>query len=383
LVAAGKLAPSVLTTHRFPVEHAEQAYAALAADGETRAFGIVLEYAYDERSATTITTPARSHRVGAVRVGLIGAGTFARATLLPALKAEGAELRAVATEGGLTAADAASRFGFERAVSSAEEIFADDSIDAVVIATRHVTHARLAAQALEAGKAVFTEKPLALEQDGLLSVEEALRSGGLLMVGFNRRMAPLTIRLRAELGTMHAPTLVVRVNAGPLPDEHWLNDQEEGGGRLLGEGCHFVDLLVHLADSAPVSAYAVAVPYAGRTLEQSDDIVGTLRFANGAVGALIYSGSGDRRLPKERIEAFGGGVAAVIEDFRSLQLYRGGKRTVFKSRQDKGHRAGIALFLQAVRGNAEAPAVETYLSSTRATLALAESLRIGSVVDRW
>jgi predicted dehydrogenase/threonine dehydrogenase-like Zn-dependent dehydrogenase len=380
LVAAGKLDPTALTSHRFSVDRVEEAYAALTTDGETRAFGIVLEYDYEERPAIQAPTFAR-RRAGAVRVGLVGAGSFARSTLLPALKAEGAELTAVATEGGLTAADVASRFGFERAAASAGEIFADESIDAVVLATRHFTHSSLAVEALEAGKALFVEKPLALDHEGLLAVEDALLAGGLLMVGFNRRFAPLTARLRNELDAVAAPTLLVRVNAGPLADDHWLNDPNEGGGRLLGEACHFVDLLSHLAGSAAKSAYAVAVPHPARGLEQSDDFVGTLRFANGALGTLLYSGRGDPRLPKERLEAFSTGLAAVLDDFRRLELYRGGRRTVVKDRRDKGHRAEIKVFLEAVRGVATPPPVESYLDSTRATLALADSLLTGSVVE--
>ena len=203
----------------------------------------------------------------------------------------------------------------------------------------------------------------------------------MLMVGFNRRFAPLTERLLSELGSAGGRALSARVNAGPLGADHWLHDVEEGGGRLLGEGCHFVDLLCHLAGAPAVSVHAVATPVHERVLETSDDVCATLRFANGSVATLLYSGSGDSRLPKERVEAFAGGLAAVVDDFRRLELYRGGRRTVVKSAQDKGHRAQVARFLEAVAGRAEAPPVESYLDSTRATLALAESLRSGLPVD--
>ena len=379
LVAAGKLDPSSLTTHRFPVEQAEDAYAALTGEGG-RAFGVLLEYDYSEHAQGPRPSRPRPE-AGSARVGLIGAGSFARGTLLPALREAGAELAAVTSEGGLSAADVASRFEFARAADSADEILGDEEIDAVVIATRHSTHAELAAAALRAGKAVFVEKPLALTEAELLEVEAALDGGGPLMVGFNRRFAPLAVRLRTELAGVQAPVLLARVNAGPLAEDHWLNDPEEGGGRLLGEGCHFVDLLAHLAGAPPLAVQAVAVPSAQRPLECSDGIAATLRFANGSVGTLLYSGSGDTRLPKERFEAFGGGLSAVLDDFRRLELYRSGKREVVKRRQDKGHRAEIAHFVQAVRGKVEAPDVESYLSSTRATLALAESLRSGSAVE--
>jgi len=382
LVASGAVDPSPLTTHRFPVEQAERAYALLTDDrGEERPFGILLEYAYEERPAAPTPHSARRSGAGTARIGLIGAGSFARATLLPALRDAGAELAAVASGGGLTATDVATRFGFERAADSADEILADDSIDAVVIATRHASHAQLTASALRTGKAVFVEKPLAIDRDGLAEVEEALAPDSLLMVGFNRRFAPLAVQLRNELEAVASPTLLARVNAGPLPADHWAHDPEDGGGRLIGEGCHFVDLLSYLSGGPTVVVHALAVPHPQRPLECSDEVVATLRFGNGGVGTLVYTGGGDPRLPKERIEAFGGGLAAVLDDFRRLELSRGGKRRVTKQRQDKGHKAELARFLAAVRGETEAPAVSTYLDSTRATLALVDSLRDGSAVE--
>lgn len=381
LVAAGRLDPTELTTHRYPIERASEAYAALSRTDGERPFGIILEYEYEPNQAPP--TRARPHaRTRGARIGLIGAGSFARSTLLPALRAVDAELAVVASGGGLTAADVQRRFGFERAAASADEILGDDSVDAVVVATRHDTHAALADAALRAGKTVFVEKPLALVQEELDRLEETLaETDGVLMVGFNRRFAPLTVRLREALAGLPRLTLVARVNAGPLPRDHWLNDPVEGGGRLVGEGCHFVDLLAHLANSRVVSVHAVAVPQDERPLECSDEIVAALRLAGGGVASLVYTGGGDPRLPKERVEAFGGRMAAVLDDFRRLEIYRGGKRTVAKERQDKGHRAELARFVAVLRGEAEPPAVETYLNSTRATLALVESLRTGTPVS--
>jgi predicted dehydrogenase/threonine dehydrogenase-like Zn-dependent dehydrogenase len=381
LLASGRLDLTGLTSHRYPIERAEEAYAALTSEGGERSFGVLFEYHYDQplESAPLRSTKRRS--TGSVRIGLIGAGAFARGTLLPPLREANVELAAVATEGGLSAADVADRFGFERTAASTDEILSDDSIDAVVIATRHASHAALVVEALRAGKAVFVEKPLALGTEELAEIEEALPLGGPLMVGFNRRFAPLTERLQQELGGIGQLALLVRVNAGPLPADHWLHDPELGGGRLLGEGCHFVDLLSHVAHARVTSVHSVATPTDDRPLECSDNFVASLGFASGSVGTLLYSGGGDPRLPKERLEAFGGGVAAVLDDFRRLEFFRGGKHTLVKSKQDKGHRAEIARFVAAVRGVAEAPAPESYLASTRATLALAESLRTGLPVQ--
>jgi predicted dehydrogenase len=382
LVASGRLRPSELTTHRFPVERAAEAYEAITrpADG-SRAYGVLLEYQPPQPpEARRRAVPQR--RTERPKVGVIGAGSFARRAILPALQDAALDLVAVASASGLTAADVATRYGFERAADSAEEILSDDAIDAVVIATRHASHAALTAAALRHGKSVFVEKPLALTNDELTSVEAALaETTGTLMVGFNRRHAPLTDRLRRELA--HAPdrVLLARVNAGPIGNDHWMHDPEDGGGRLLAEGCHFVDLLTHLAGSAPVVAFAVAAPQSQRPLECSDSFICSLRFTDGTVGTVVYSGSGDTRLPKERIEAFGGGVTAVLDDFRRLELYRRGRKETIKSRQDKGHRLELNAFVDAISGRGELPDVESYLVSSRATLALVESLRSGQPVE--
>jgi predicted dehydrogenase/threonine dehydrogenase-like Zn-dependent dehydrogenase len=387
LIASGRLDPRPLTTHRFPIDRADEAYAVLSGEAEgPRAFGILLEY--DPATAETAESgeaPARVARPRAAsaapRIGLVGAGAFARATLLPALKAGGATLAAVATGGGLSSADVASRFAFERTATDADEIFADDSIDAVVIATRHSSHASLTAAALRAGKSVFVEKPLALTPEELEEVREALSAGGVLMVGFNRRFAPLVERLLERASRAYHLVVTARVNAGPLPADHWLHDPVEGGGRLVGEGCHFVDLLGHLAGAPFRSVHAVAVEQPDRALECSDELVATFRFSNGSLGTLVYSGAGDPRLPKERIECMGGGLSAVLDDFRRLEVYRGGKREVAKARQDKGHRGQVERFLEAAAGRTAAPAPESYLESSRATLALVESLRTGLPVE--
>jgi predicted dehydrogenase/threonine dehydrogenase-like Zn-dependent dehydrogenase len=388
LVGAGRLDPAPLTTHRFPVERAADAYALLTEDdAPQRAFGVLLTYPERADSAQPVGAPrghrtTRTQREGAIRVGVVGAGAFARAKLLPALQRAGAELAAVTTSTGLSAADVGERFNFESVVDDAQDIFDDDDVDAVVIATRHASHASLATRALRAGKAVFVEKPLALDQAGVEEIEEALAEhGGVLMVGFNRRFAPLTENLAHALGGAGADVVTVRVNAGPLPSDHWLHDIQDGGGRLLGEACHFVDLIAHLSRGYVASVYAYAVPSLERPLEASDSIVAILRFDSGAVGSLVYTGAGDPAMPKERVEAHSGGVSAVLDDFRTLEVFARGKRTRTKSAQDKGHARQIERWVAAVRGEQEAPAPETYLASTRATLALADALRSGQPVD--
>lgn len=381
LVAAGRVDPAPLTTHRFPIERAADAYAALEPRADDRAFGVLIEYSVSTPPAAASLPPrATRARSETVRVGIVGAGSFSGRVLLPALRDAGAELASIASLGGLSAADAAARLGVGHPAASVDELIAN--VDAVVVATRHGDHARLAAQALRAGKAVLVEKPLALTWSQLADVEDALSGGdGTLMVGFNRRFAPLVERLRDELE--HAPQalLALRVNAGPLPADHWLHDPVDGGGRLLGEGCHFVDLLAHLIGAPPVLVHAVARPEPDRPIAATDSFAATLRFAGGSIANLVYAGDGDPRLPKERLEAFGGGLAAVLDDFRRLDLYRNGRRERVRGNRDKGHRAQVARFVAVAAGHAEAPPAESYVASTRATLALVDSLNGGVPVE--
>jgi predicted dehydrogenase len=244
-----------------------------------------------------------------------------------------------------------------------------------VIATRHDQHARLVVDALEAGKAVFVEKPLALTRAEVGRIVAAQRRGGqLLLVGFNRRFSPLARAVRRHFAGRTEPlAAVARVNAGFLPREHWTQDPLEGGGRILGEACHFVDLLHYLVGSPPVEVDARLLPDAGRY--SGDNVVATIQFADGSVGTLLYLANGDPGLAKERIEVSGGGRSAVIDDFREGLLYAGGKSRRVRGRgQDKGHRAELSAFLELLQGRGSAPlALEAAVASTLATIAIRES----------
>jgi predicted dehydrogenase len=258
-------------------------------------------------------------------------------------------LTAVSISSGLSAADVALHFGLERTAASGDEILAADDIQAVVIATWRGSHAALTTRALGADKAVFVETPLALDADELAEVESALTDDAVLMVGFNRRFVPLTEALRAAGEDAPECALLARVNAGPLPRDDWLHDAVEDGGRLLGEGGHLVDLLCHVVGSPPLAVQAMAVPQPERPLECIGWLVAAFRFL-GVVGTFVCSGGGDPRLPKEWVEAFGGWISAVLDDFRRLKLYRHGKHTILKRSQDKGHRAQFACSIAAAAG---------------------------------
>jgi predicted dehydrogenase len=386
LLARGAVDVAPLVTHRFAIDDAEDAYRIVTGERREPAIGIVLEYEREEPPTSRVTlAPARSIVARPlVRCGVIGAGQFARGVLLPALAAQRqARVRAVCTASGHASRHVAARYRADYCTSDAAEILADPEIDAVVIATRHDAHAALAAAALRAGKAVFVEKPLALTDDELEEVVGALDGSDAprLQVGFNRRFAPLAVACREHFAGLREPLFVsCRVNAGALPADSWVLDPRVGGGRILGEVCHFVDLVAFLAGSPPASVAAEALD---RDRRSPQSVSVTLRLADGSLGAIHYLANGDPSLPKERIEVLGGGRAAQLDNFRSLVLHRDHRRRRRRLlNQAKGHAEEMAAFVGAVaRGEPMPVDVETILTVTRATFAVRESLERGRAVD--
>ncbi len=392
LLAAGKLDVSPLISHRFPIDQAERAYELITGTGGEPFLGVLLTYPQIEdhppqrRVINPQTMGQAAPASGELTLGVLGAGNYATAVFLPAVKAAGGIARAaVASASGLSASNAARRYGFGYASSSDEEVLADEKIDVVAVLTRHHLHARQVLRALQLGKHVFCEKPLALNQEELDQIQAALEAGpaGILTVGFNRRFSPFGQRLKAFLEGRSEPLLAhYRVNAGYLPDAHWLHDPAQGGGRIIGEGCHFVDFLSFLVGSPPVQVVTRGLPDVGRYHE--DNVAITLSYSDGSLGTLTYLANGDRSLPKERVEVFCAGRAAVLDDFRQLELLRGGKREVLRSRlrQEKGHRAGWEIFLRAARAGGPPPIpYDHLLGVTRATFMALRSLRSGRAED--
>ncbi|MDK9721248.1 MAG: bi-domain-containing oxidoreductase [Rhodospirillales bacterium] len=372
---------SSLTTHRFAFDKAEDAYD-LVMGGAEPYLGVVLDYPEAARRETSLPKifPAAKASGGQCVLGVIGAGSFARTVLLPEFKKRAdVHMRAIATQRGMTAEHAKTQFGFAVCTTDSAALLADPAINAVLIATRHASHADLVIAALQAGKHVLVEKPLAVTHEQLASVAEArVASNAFLMVGFNRRFAPLAVKMKAELAAHAGPrNLLIRVNAGALPKESWLNVAEEGQGRIVGEGCHFVDLARALVGS-PI----VAVQAQGSS-QGADELAATLSFADGSLAALSYTAQGDSAYSKERIEGFAGGAAVCLENFLTLSVTRGGRTRSTKTLgQDKGHAAEIELFVKAVIAGGKAPVdeAETFETSL-ATLALVESLRTGMKIE--
>jgi predicted dehydrogenase/threonine dehydrogenase-like Zn-dependent dehydrogenase len=384
LLESGKLKVESLITHRFPIEKADEAYEVITGKKKEAFLGVLLTYPQEMSSApvSRVTFPAlrgTGQRV-TVKLGMLGAGLFANATLLPALrKVNGVELVGIASAGGLHAQHSARKFGFAYATSSDDEIINDPNINTVAILTRHDTHAELVVKTLQAGKHVFVEKPLAISSDQLSVISDQLliADNCLLMTGFNRRFAPLAQLLHSSLFTRHEPLYMhYRINAGYIPLNHWTQDPAQGGGRVIGEGCHFVDFITFLVGQVPLSVSAHALPDNGKYRE--DNVSMTFTFPDGSVGVVDYLANGHKAFPKERVEVYCGGRVAVLEDFRSLEMVQDGRRKVVKSalKQDKGHAGEWQAFVKAIREGGQPPIpYEHLIGVTKATFAAVESLR--------
>jgi predicted dehydrogenase len=318
---------------------------------------------------------------------VLGAGSFANAVLLPAIKKAGdIEFVGIASTGGLHAQHSGKKFGFKYATSNDDEIINDPNINTVAILTRHDSHSELVIKALKAGKHVFVEKPLAINSTQLSAVSKQLKAEScpLIAVGFNRRFAPLAQSLQSLVSSLHEPKYIhYRVNAGAIPLNHWTQDPEIGGGRIIGEGCHFVDFITFLVGAPPVSVTAHALPDNGAALSVSkgkyreDNVSMTFTFPDGSIGIVDYLANGDKSYPKERVEVFCEGLVAVLDDFRVLQMMKDGKKKEERlAAQDKGWVNEWKLFAKAIREGGVPPIpYEHLIGVTRSTFAAVGSLR--------
>jgi predicted dehydrogenase/threonine dehydrogenase-like Zn-dependent dehydrogenase len=411
LLRDGRVQVRPLIDRVFPLDEAAAAYEAIDRDapGE-RPVGVLLRYPAateagalegspaavpqagaaekiagglaGERPAASRPTPAPLDRLAAARaigVGVIGAGEFVKAVHLPILRRSRAFcLRGVATASPVNARDTARRFGIDLATTDSQELLRDERVDLVLIGTRHNLHAPQALQALRAGRHVLVEKPLCLEEAELAPLlDEARRARRLLAVGFNRRYSPLARRAREVLGRLPGPALLVcRVNAGRLPAGHWQQDPAQGGGRIVGECCHFLDLILFLAGADLLAARATALPSDGISVVNGDSFAATLELRGGSRAILIYSGLGDPGLPKERLEIFKGGAALVLDDFSRLTVHGGAGGSLDLGRQDKGFEGQWEEIGRALRGEPHGVISPAEIEAAmRATFAVARAVR--------
>lgn len=386
LMADGRLPVEKLTTHRFDVDDAPSAYEhVLRPKGFT--LGIVLRY--PERKAEVRRVPTSVAGTGtptAAGVSVIGAGNFARLVLLPAVRASGGvSLRGICSSGGLTATQAGKEHGFAFASADAEEVLRDGETSAVMIATRHDLHADLTIRALQAGKHVFVEKPLAHTEEELERLIEALSVLGpaapFLMVGYNRRFAPGLVRSARHFETGAPRTVSYRFVAGPVPMSSWVQDPDQGGGRIVGETCHAIDACIALTGSLPVRVFAESVVTRDSRETSDDQVAITMRHADGSLSSIVYHAAGDAAGPRERFEVFGGGRTAVLDGWNEGELWAGHRRVRFKGKRDKGHNAEVAAFFEAVRKGGPSPIpLDQLIAGARASFAAVRSLRSGEAI---
>jgi predicted dehydrogenase len=390
LLAQGKLDFTPLITHRFPIEQANKGYELIAGKTGEPFLGVVITYSDRPSLSRRIDLDKTQTRLAAgsevIRIGLIGAGNFATATLIPVLKAAaGIELVGVCAAGGTSAYAAAARNGFRYCASDTSELFDDPSINTIAICTGHSSHASQVIRALQADKHVFCEKPLAMNEEELALIVQAHEraSQRLLLVGYNRRFAPLAKVLKGFFSAVCEPFVMhYRVNAGYIPPEHWVQDHEQGGGRILGEVCHFVDFLSYLCGGLITSVSALVMPDVGRY--SGDNVIASLRFGNGSIGTITYSANGDKSFSKERLEVFAEGRVGALDDFRKLRTSYNGKQRTTKSRLrvDKGHKGEWQAFADAIRTGRGAPiSFPELVNSTLASIALLRTCADGSTVD--
>lgn len=397
MTADRRLNVEPLISHRIPIGEAGQAYDLIT--GDAPSLGILLQYPQGEvqseldvRHRTVRLSPAfAGDRQGespartAPTIAFVGSGNYATAVLIPAFKAAGARLRSVASRGGVSGLHAGRKFGFEETTTDTDRVLTDPAVDAVVITTRHDSHAQQVVRALEAGKHVFVEKPLALTLPELSAIERARESARrdgrspMVMVGFNRRFAPQVVKARELLHTVSEPkALVMTVNAGAIPPEHWTQDPAVGGGRIIGEACHFVDLLRFLVGAPVTSVHARALGTAPAARVVDDKATIIMQFADGSLGTIHYLANGHKAFPKERLEVFGGGRILQIDNFRRLNAYGfPGFSRMNLWRQDKGQRACAAAFVQALAlGDSDGPIpFEEIMEVSRLSVEIAEALR--------
>lgn len=385
LLAAGKLYVKDLITHRFPIEKAGGAYSLITEIKSEPFLGVLITYPpSDDGKKTKINIESHSHAsIQDVVVGVLGAGNYANAVFLPTIaKAGSSQLKTIVSASGTSAAISAKKFHFQFASSDEEDIFGDKDINSVVILSRHDQHARQVVQALHKNKNVYCEKPLAINAAELAAIEKELgrKNHPLLMVGFNRRFAPFGKSLKDFISDRPTPLHAhYRVNAGALPLTHWQHNPKKGGGRIVGEGCHFIDFISFLVGEAPISVWSHGLPDQGTFRQDNVQII--CEYKDGSIGSIAYLANGDKSHPKEYLEVFCGGKIGILDDFQHLVLVIDGKRKEFHSRfgQDKGHRGAWQAFLDNVRQSETPPPIpyDQILGVSRAALAARDSLNLG------
>lgn len=358
-----------LISHRFPFEEAEEAYKLISS--KESSLGIVLQHSLKKEkelkdlfSRNIILVQSKNAEKNPIEpvIGMIGAGNFTNQVLLPALKKTGARLKSIASSGGVSGTHLGKKYGFEQSITDVEIIFGDTEINTIFITTRHNSHAQFVCRALEAGKNVFVEKPLAITSEELKRVIEIYnnsrkQNSPTLMVGFNRRFAPHIVKMKSLLDSIKEPkSFIMTVNAGQIPADHWTQDPKVGGGRIIGEGCHFIDLMRFLVGYPITGVKSTVIGDYSKVEPRSDKITFTMTFADGSFGTVHYLANGHKSFPKERVEVFCAGRILALDNFRVLRGYGWPEfKKMRLLRQDKGHTTEVQKFIEAIKEGKGSP----------------------------
>ncbi|MEP4946971.1 MAG: bi-domain-containing oxidoreductase, partial [Flavobacteriaceae bacterium] len=367
-----------LITHVFDIGEAEKAYDIVLGKTKEPHIGILLHYKQDEKTFAS-KIALKEFKEGKLSIGFIGAGSFAQSYLIPNINTEQAHLNTVVTTKGITSKNVADKFKFSQTSTNPKDVFSDEKINTVFIATPHNSHAQLTIDALKSKKDVFVEKPLAMNLEELNTVrEEYMKSNNRIMVGFNRRFSPLTQQIKDNFQNMGEPLVVnIRVNAGYIPKDHWTQLENVGGGRIVGEMCHFVDLMQFFTEGRPISVFADSIDTQNSDLTTEDNVSVVIKFDNGSIGNLLYLANGDKSVPKEHIEVYGGGITGIIHDFRSGVIHRDNRSNKIKI-SGKGHKQEVSAFVQAIVEGKDSPvSFQSIYDTTLTTFKIQDSLRTG------
>jgi predicted dehydrogenase/threonine dehydrogenase-like Zn-dependent dehydrogenase len=407
LVADAKVTPGRLITHRFTIDEGLKAYELLAGSGDyskpQTCLGIVINYtdtASDQNPAPA--APVRQHGEKKIElrtisactdnkigIGFIGAGNFVKAVLLPALKRiDNVNLIGLCTATGMSGTETGKKYGFAYATTDYQQLLTDELVNTIFIATQHDTHARFACEALSAGKNVFVEKPLCLKPEDLENYKASLQSAAaeghspVLMVGFNRRFSRHAIALKKVFASRRSPLVITyRINAGVIPEDSWIQNPESGGGRIIGEVCHFVDFCEFVTGSVPIRVFADCIASGNNSIHPEDSVVITISYADGSLSAIQYLAVGSSRLPKERVEVYADRISAVMDNFTRTVFFTAKCRPI-KGRQDKGFDAELNAFIETIHNGGQWPIpFESFIRTTKVTFAAIQSLRSGKVIS--
>ncbi|WP_353661137.1 bi-domain-containing oxidoreductase [Hydrogenimonas sp. SS33] len=384
LIAEGKITPKDLITHRFDFDDAMKAYDLLEGKVQEKYLGIVLTYTrdIDLEKNKIVQISAKPVTADHINVGLVGAGNFTKSVILPNLKKVGGyDLVGLCTATGVSAHGTGEKHGFKYITTNEEEIFRNDEINAVFVTTRHDRHAGSVLRAIESKKHCFVEKPLCIKEEELEAIAAAYDGSTIVQVGFNRRFSPLIRKMKEKVGD--APmSLMYRVNAGIIPREVWIQDPEVGGGRIVGEVCHFIDTCSYLIGSEVAKVYAACIHKNDKSIPDEDNVSIVLSYENGSTATINYYAYGDAGMPKEYLELFANGISMQMNDFRELAVYAKGHREKSKNaNQDKGFVDEFKAFREAVKTGRPAIAFDSIYNTTKTTFKILESLKSGKTVE--